>query len=301
VAADLGRSHEFNLKFWEDFRQRVKAANPDAFILAEHYGDPAPWLDGNGWDTIMNYDAFMEPVSWFFTGMQKHSEDFDPAMQNNGLGFKNAMEYFMAKLPGPALNSAMNQLSNHDHSRFLTRTNMRAGRLHTHGAQQADEGLNPAIMLSAALMQFSWPGCPTIYYGDEAGLAGFTDPDNRRPFPWGRENPVFMDFHKEIIKIHKTNSALRGGSLIFLHIDHGVIVYGRWDQNQSIICAINNTQTDKPLTIPAHLANFVPNSRLTRIILTINGSFITTPAHYRLDEGILFLTLPPMSGQIIRG
>jgi alpha-glucosidase len=65
-AADLGHSSEFNHKFWRDFRKAVKTANPEALILAEHYGDPKDWLEkGDQWDTVMNYDAFMEPLSWF--------------------------------------------------------------------------------------------------------------------------------------------------------------------------------------------------------------------------------------------
>lgn len=65
VAADLGLSKEFNMKFWRDFRKVVKNANPNAVIIAEHYGDPKDWLMGDQWDTVMNYDAFMEPITWF--------------------------------------------------------------------------------------------------------------------------------------------------------------------------------------------------------------------------------------------
>ena len=75
VAADLGRSNEYNHEFWKKFRKVVKEANPEALILAEHYGDPSEWLEGDEWDTIMNYDAFMEPVTWFLTGMEKHSDE----------------------------------------------------------------------------------------------------------------------------------------------------------------------------------------------------------------------------------
>ncbi len=70
VAADLGLSPEFNHQFWKDFRKAVKTANPQALILAEHYGNPSAWLQGDEWDTVMNYDAFMEPVTWMLTGME---------------------------------------------------------------------------------------------------------------------------------------------------------------------------------------------------------------------------------------
>lgn len=70
VAADLGYSPEYNHEFWKKFRKSVKDANPQAVILAEHYGDSYDWLSGGEWDTVMNYDAFMEPVTWFLTGME---------------------------------------------------------------------------------------------------------------------------------------------------------------------------------------------------------------------------------------
>ena len=74
VAADLGHGSEYNHGFWKKFRKKVKEANPEALILAEHYGDPSSWLQGDEWDSVMNYDAFMEPLTWFLTGMVKHSE-----------------------------------------------------------------------------------------------------------------------------------------------------------------------------------------------------------------------------------
>ena len=86
VAADLGHSSEYNHKFWRDFRKTVKEANPDALILAEHYGDASDWLSGDQWDTVMNYDAFMEPVSWFLTGLEKHSERKDEHLLHNSPG-----------------------------------------------------------------------------------------------------------------------------------------------------------------------------------------------------------------------
>ena len=67
VAADLGHSQEFNHFFWKEFRKSVMKANPNAIILAEHYGDPSSWLKGDEWDSVMNYDeSFMEPVTWFW-------------------------------------------------------------------------------------------------------------------------------------------------------------------------------------------------------------------------------------------
>lgn len=300
VAADLGMSKEFNIKFWEDFNAVVKKANPEAIIIAEHYGDPSDWLTGKGWDSVMNYDAFMEPISWFFTGMQKHSESFSKDMYSNGQALEGAMRHFMAKMPYPALVSAMNQLSNHDHSRFLTRTNMRSGRLHTAGANAADQDINPAIMLQAIAMQFTWPGCPTIYYGDEAGLCGWTDPDNRRPYPWGNENKLILEFHKKIIEIHKNCSALRGGSLEFLYTNYGQLAYGRFNQKEVIICAFNNNHHELTMQIPIWRTGAINDCHFKLLMLTDSGGYSTSAKLYASNDGMLSLPLPPQSSVILQ-
>ena len=91
VAADLGRSNEYNHDFWKKFRRAVKDANPSALILAEHYGDPRDWLKGDEWDTVMNYDAFMEPITWFLTGMEKHSDEAREELLGNIDNFIGSM------------------------------------------------------------------------------------------------------------------------------------------------------------------------------------------------------------------
>ena len=203
VAADLGRSNEYNHQFWKKFREVVKNANPDAIILAEHYGDPREWLGGDEWDTVMNYDAFMEPITWFLTGMEKHSDEMREELRGNADNFTRAMTYHMANMMVPSLLTSMNELSNHDHSRFLTRTNHMVGRVAELGPEAANEFVNPAVMREAVAFQMTWIGAPTVYYGDEAGVCGFTDPDNRRTYPWGHEDQQMLGFHKEMIRIHK--------------------------------------------------------------------------------------------------
>ena len=67
-------------------------------ILAEHYGDPREWLGGDEWDTVMNYDAFMEPITWFLTGMEKHSDEMREELRGNADNFTRAMTYHMANM-----------------------------------------------------------------------------------------------------------------------------------------------------------------------------------------------------------
>ena len=164
VAADLGHSPEYNHRFWAKFRDTVKEANPHALIVAEHYGDPSSWLQGDQWDTVMNYDAFMEPVSWFLTGMEKHSDDYRQDLLGNADSFVGAMAYHGANMAMPSWLTAMNELSNHDHSRFLTRTNHIAGRVEQLGYKAAEEGINEAIIekLGSYAADVAIPGFPVF-------------------------------------------------------------------------------------------------------------------------------------------
>lgn len=250
VAADLGYSKEFNHKFWKEFRRKVKEVSPEAIIIAEHYGDASEWLKGDEWDTVMNYDAFLEPVSWFFTGMEKHSDRYDEGMLSNGKALEDIIKQNSIKLGFHAVNISMNELSNHDHSRFLTRTNSRVGRLASAGADSASVGINYGIMREAVIFQFIWEGIPTIYYGDEAGVVGWTDPDNRRTYPWGHENKVLLDFHKEIIKVRKRYQILSGGSCRFIHSGFGEAAIARFDDNNCIIAVFNNLSEKRNIRIP---------------------------------------------------
>lgn len=187
----------------------------------------------------MNYDAFMEPVTWFLTGMEKHSDEYRDDLLGNADHFMNAMKHHMANMMTPSLQTAMNQLSNHDHSRFLTRTNHKVGRVGQLGSRAAEEGVSLAVMREAIIMQMTWPGAPTLYYGDEAGLCGFTDPDNRRTYPWGREKRDLINFYREMIQIHRKSLALRKGSIKMLKAEPDLLAYGRfWGMSRSWLLSI---------------------------------------------------------------
>ncbi len=300
VAADLGFSEEYNHEFWRRFRKTVKETNPDALILAEHYGDAKRWLMGDQWDTLMNYDAFMEPVSWFLTGMEKHSDAFREDLYGNAEAFRDAMNYNMARFYGPSLMTAMNELSNHDHSRFLTRTNKRVGRINTLGSDAASQGVDKGVFREAVVIQMTWVGAPTIYYADEAGQCGFTDPDNRRTYPWGKEDQELLSFHKEVIQIHKTNPVLIHGSTKFLALDHHFLSYGRFDKENQIVVAVNNAREEKEINIPVWEAEVPREAVMERLLLTLGNGFSTGGEIYEVKKGILYLKMPPVCSMILR-
>ena len=266
VAADLGRSNDYNHEFWKKFRIAVKDANPNAIILAEHYGDPGSWLQGDEWDTVMNYDAFMEPFTWFLTGMEKHSDEMRMELLGNGDNLVGAITHHMSNMLTPSLQTAMNELSNHDHSRFLTRTNHMVGRVETLGSKAAEEYVNPAVMREAVAIQMTWVGAPTIYYGDEAGVCGFTDPDNRRTYPWGKEDQELLGFHKEMIRIHKEHPALRTGSLNILAWKENIFSFARFNQEEQIVVIINNRSELAEVTVPVWRAEVPVKGRMKRLM-----------------------------------
>ena len=300
VAADLGHSAEYNHFFWREFRRNVKEANPNAIILAEHYGDPKDWLSGDQWDTVMNYDAFMEPITWFLTGVEKHSDEFRGDMKGNADAFFNSMRHFMTRFNTQSLQIAMNELSNHDHSRFLTRTNSQVGRTNTRGPEAANQGIDKAVFRQAVMIQMTWPGAPTLYYGDEAGLCGWTDPDNRRAYPWGNEDKDLIEYHKVLISLHKECQALKTGSIMFLHGGYNLICYGRFDEKDKVVVIINRDEAEREIHIPVWRLGIKYQSRMARIFRTDREGFFDETQMYVVDNGYIRVNCPGVSGIILK-
>lgn len=300
VAADLGRSEEFNHKFWRDFRNNVKMANPNALILAEHYGDASSWLMGDQWDSVMNYDAFMEPVSWFLTGMEKHSDEYREDRLGNEKHFTYCMNKFMARFQSQSLMVAMNELSNHDHSRWLTRTNHMVGRTDSLGAQAANDNLDYGIYRAGIVMQFTWCGAPTIYYGDEAGVCGWTDPDNRRTYPWGDENKELIRLHKELIQLHTSYDVLKTGSIRILYGEKDILAYGRFDAVDKFVILINICKNYRCVEVPVWEIGILDSEKVVQLLETTEEGFERVAEFYEVEKGKLRLNLKPSSAMVVK-
>ena len=297
VAADLGHSPQMNHWFWEKFRKRVRKANPEAFIFAEHYGDPAPWFNGRQWDTVMNYDAFMEPVTWFLTGMEKHSDNRDDRLLGDGIYFFDSMFRNMSRFPRPSLDSALNQLSNHDHSRFLTRTNRTAGRVESMGAEAASYGIDKRVFMLGVTIQMTWPGSPGIYYADEAGQVGWTDPDSRRTYPWGNEDKSLIKFHKKLIAVRKKVHCLKKGSLKKLDAGHGYIVYARFDYEDCAVTIVNMRDEELKLSVPVWEAGVQTGGKMKVEVSSSHEPF--EGDEYKVKYGRLLIALSAKSSCVL--
>jgi alpha-glucosidase len=306
VAADLGLTPSYNHQFWREFRSAVKGANEDAVILAEVYGDSSSWLLGDQWDTVMNYDAFFEPISWFLTGLEKHSYNFRDDLLNDTDQFATDLADKMAKLPFISLEIAMNQLSNHDHSRFLTRTNLQVDPLRENGAGDrsdpsfADDGINKGIMKQATAMQMFMPGAPTLYYGDEAGVVGFTDPDSRRTYPWGNEDQELLGFFQSVIALRDDYSSVRTGSFVSLSSDKsGLYAFGRWDDSSQVVVATNNNDSTKRLSIPVDLLGLTDGSSIKAVFSFDESSHTEIDQSFSVSDGKISVEIPAYGGIIL--
>jgi len=321
VAADLGHSEEFNHKFWQHFRQAVKSVGEDKVIIAEHYGSAKRWLGGKEWDSVMNYEAFMDPLDDFLVGVDKHSDNAYYQYVGDGSHFMYRILKTKSDMPPQAYMMAMNELDNHDHSRFLTRTNRRTGRLFSAGSDAAELGTNLSVLRQAAVLQFTWQGAPTIYYGDEAGVAGWTDPDNRRPYPWGRENQELIEFYRRLTAIHKESQALKTGSLIPLMAGQDIVAYARvlgataesvgrglaqHDQatqsgqaTQSIAITIIHTgDGTRGIDVPVWLAGVCAGDTLERVLLTDQYGYDLSVVASEMQGDTFYLEMLPHSAMV---
>ena len=196
----------------------------------------------------------------------------------------------------------MNELSNHDHSRFLTRTNHVVGRCDKKGNLAADRNVRKYIMREAVVVQMTWPGAPTVYYGDEAGVSGFTDPDNRRTYPWGQEDQEMIAFHRDAILMHKQNEELRTGSLCAIAVQHekNVLAYGRFNAGAACIVIVNNATEEVTEQLDVHYLGIRRNCMLRQLLKTTEKGYETTAIQVAVINGRLTLTLPAHAAVVMK-
>jgi glycosidase len=261
VAPD--KSHEW----WQEFRPRVKSVNPDAVILGEIWDDASPWILGNEFDSTMNY-RFRRALIGFVNGdTNDPNQGFIRGL--NPDQFNSILLSIKEDYPPPAFEAAMNLVGTHDTQRILW--------VLTPGARNRDEKeFNSANLAEGkaklqllAIIQMTLPGAPTIYYGDEVGLTGDTDPDDRRPFPWGNEDMVLLDHYTALIHLRHEHSFLRTGSLdhLYTHNDDGTYAYGRKDTSGAAVVALNQDTAAHDLAID--LSGYVPEG--TVLTDALNG------------------------------
>ena len=273
-AGGNGGSDATNHQIMEQLRTAVLSVNPNAEILGEYWGDPAPWLDqGNQWDGAMNYNGFTNPLSEWLCGVD---ENGNPAALDVSQ-FDAWLRGARADIPVNALQTMTNELGTQDTPRFTSRC----------GGDVAKTEL-------AMVFQFTYIGTPAIYYGDEYGMLGGSDPDNRRTFDWSQatlSDPPVALTHK-LIAIRMQYPALRTGSFMTLVTDDtdDVYAYGRFDANNRIAVVLNAAGSAHSVIVPVWQLSMTNGSTVTDLL---SGTV------YTVSNGTITVTVPSDSGVIL--
>jgi neopullulanase len=266
--------------FWQEFRRRVKSANPEAYLVGEIWHEARRWLQGDQFDAVMNYPLTIACLG-FFGG-----ERLDLAETRKVGGYRDvraidAPEFadrvdWLLGLYDPAITQAqLNLLDSHDTPRFVTSVS----------------GEQAALRL-ALLLLFTYPGAPCIYYGDEIGLAGGDDPDCRRAFPWDRStwDHDLLAFVRRCVALRKAHPALRRGSHHRLYAHDGVYVFGRQLGDEKLVIALNAGSSARLIDAPVSALGLERGS-----LADVWGD-----ARYTIADGMLRdLRLVPRSGVVL--
>jgi glycosidase len=202
--------------FWVDFRQAVHDVNPDAYLLCEVMGDASSWLQGDRFDAVMNY-AFRDLCLKFFA-----RDDLD------GEGFTDGISHLWSQYSWPATLAGQNLLSSHDTPRLLTECGGEVWRARL-----------------ATIFQFTFPGAPGVFYGDETGMLGGDDPENRGAFPPepDHEHEIHITI-AELARLRRAEPALRLGDWRPLIASRGMIAFTRDHEGRRLLVVINTSATD---------------------------------------------------------
>ena len=194
----LDVASEINDGFWRKFRESVKSVNPDAILIGEVWESAAHWLDGTMFDSTMNYD-FRKHCRRFFGEQTADAGEFDSRMTDMRMRYRKQTVY-----------AQLNLLDSHDVSRFRSLC-------------RDEESFRLAV-----IFQMTFPGMPSVFYGDEVGLTGILEEEYRQPMPWDtldESSPLFLLYQKAIT-LRKKEAVLRRGEYRTLLAEPGSRVYG---------------------------------------------------------------------------
>jgi glycosidase len=265
VAPD--KSHDF----WQEFRPAVKSADSEAIIIGEIWDDASPWILGDELDTTMNY-RFRRALIGFING-ETHDPNQGFVRGLNVDEFDSVLHSIEEDYPAPAFLTAMNLVGTHDTQRILWVLTPGARNREEKEFNAANLAEGKAKLKLLAIIQMTLPGAPTMYYGDEVGLTGDTDPDDRRTFPWDNQDLDLLNHYQTLTGLRHANTFLRTGSYdrLYTHNDDGTYAYGRKDTSGAAVVAVNNDTVAHDLTI--NLASYVPEG--TVLTDGLNGGTYT--------------------------
>lgn len=234
----LDVSNEINNEFWRAFRKVVKEVNPEAIMIGEVWETASYWLQGDMFDSSMNYD------------FRKHSELFFGQSSIDAEEFASRVTHMLMRYKINVLPAQLNLLDSHDVSRFLSLCNNDTRRQRL-----------------ALVFMMAFVGMPTIFYGDEQGIFGIKELDYRSPMPWDNQNKEQFEFFKKAISVRKSNPALKKGDFKVVSAEPGsqLLVISRTLNDQKITVCLN--AGEKSVKIDAPKGNIIWQNGLNENIL----------------------------------
>jgi cyclomaltodextrinase / maltogenic alpha-amylase / neopullulanase len=227
--------------FWQEFRRRVHAINPDTYIVAEIWHEAERWLQGDQFDATMNYLVTAAALP-FFSGKNLDMEVVNQAGGYKGRvraeisanDFANEIDRLLHLYKPEITRSQLNLLDSHDTPRFIT----------------CARGDKTALKL-AWIFLMTIPGAPCIYYGDEVGMEGQHDPDCRRSFPWDETlwDHDLLNYIRAAISLRKSHPSLRRGSFVRLWSADGVYAFERALEGESLVAAFNTSEEPRQIEV----------------------------------------------------
>lgn len=226
--------------FWREFRRRVRAANPESYIVGEIWHDAHRWLQGDQFDASMNYPLTAACIS-FFSGTHL---DLEQTLRADGFrgqvqpldarAFAERIDRCLGLYSPDVTRVQLNPLDSHDTPRFLTCA-----------------GGNLDSLRLALTFLFTFPGAPCIFYGDEIGLSGGQDPECRQPFPWAEDswNEDLLSLTKSLIRLRLSRAELRWGEFSKLRAEDGVYAFQRTLGHERSVTILNADEQAKDVEL----------------------------------------------------
>jgi neopullulanase len=226
-----------DVPFWRAFRQTVKESNPEAYIVGEIWHDAKDWLKGDRFDAVMNY-VFSRLALGFF-GSETLNTEYKPGgytlVQLDGRDLAAGVQHMYSIYSWEVAQAQLNLLDSHDTARTLWTV-----------------GGDESALRLCTLFQMTMPGAPCIYYGDEIGMTGATDPFSRAAFPWqdkSQWNTALLEFFQRAGALRREHAVLRTGDFGVLHAQKNVFAFRRRLQEQTAIVAFNRGKKDAVVDI----------------------------------------------------
>lgn len=323
---DPGAANDPANDYWEGFRQAVHETNPDAYIVGEEWGNGSSWFIGNEWDATMNYQYSSAMLS-FWRDTTFIDNDHNSGSSAGTLApltpsqLNERLRNWQERYPAEAYYAMMNLLGSHDTNRALIMLDEGPGKNDAALYDDPNYDWSDAIarLKGVTLLQFTLPGAPTIYYGDEVGLVGPVtndgstlqdDPYNRIPYPWLDESgtPFYTHLQTEagqanlrdqytlLANTRQAHPALRTGSFDTLLVDdaNNVYAYGRkmTDNSDAAIVLINRAALLESL-VTLDVSGYLPYG--AEFVDVMNGNAIYTVD----DAGQLTVNVPAFSGVLL--